>query len=792
MRKWALLVILLVAAALWSGPKHRPVEAQENLSMEVRAGFDGYYKQGSWVPFQVTIANEGRQVEGQVRILSEDGGAKTAYVRPVSLPAHSRKRFFLYVPVAAYRRQVAVNLLEGQKVIAKEVPSLQSLQSYDYLCGVVSSDPSLLNFLAGLKLSPRGQVAVAHLRLEDIPSQGQALDALDALVINGTDTSRLEEKQRQALRAWVTFGGHLVVAGGPDWQLTAGGLADLLPVTVTGSQSLDDLSALESFAAESIEGSGPFLVSTVAVADGQVLLSQGRVPLLVRRNVGQGRSDYLTLDLTLAPLNAWVGNDALWSKILTPAQPSSWRRRSDNNWSGIANALTEIAALALPSAAQLAFFLLLYVICLGPLNYLILRRLDRREWAWLTIPLVILIFSGGAYLTGFQARGGKVILNQISVVYAQLADQADDQADPIAAVDSFVGLFSPRRRSYEIEIGHPALVSRWGGDYGWGGGGSPSTVEVEGGNPTVVRNVRVDVGAIQSFRVEMHQPFPSLKARLRLESSSSNPRLVGHIVNQGEVKIEDCVLLAGGNVFQFPDLEAGASQEVDVLLDPLLFAQRPLNRQIMGAATYRPGGDREAARRQAVLDVVLGGGNYSSSEFYAGLYLLGWQTESPVPVGVQAGHVSTRQTTLLVAALPVAFERGTIVVPPGFLSWRVVENSSGAFQARPHGTYLNAGSVVLRFELPPEVKHLEVEGLTFYLEAARNATTGKGSPLPDVSLYHWPQERWIQLAQLQVGANPIEDDPGDYVSPAGYIDVRLESGTTYQITRLDFAVEGRR
>jgi hypothetical protein len=792
MRKRALLVILLVTAALWSWPQYNPAEAQEKLVMEVQAGFDGYYKQGSWTPFQVTIANEGSDVEGQVRILSQDGAAQTAYVKSVSLPSHSRKRFFLYLPIAGYRRQVAVDLLEGQKVIAKEVLNLQSLQSHDYLCGVVSSAPSLLNFLSGLKLGSQGQVAIAHLRLEDIPPQGQALDALDALIINSTDTSRLEEKQRQALRAWVTFGGHLVVTGGPNWQLTVGGLADLLPVTVTGSQSLSDLSALESFAGEAIQGSGPFLVSTVAVADGRVLLSQEQVPLLVRGNVGQGRVDYLTLDLTLEPLNAWVGNDTLWNKILTPAQAFSWHKRSNRNWSAMAYALAEIAGPDLPSSTQLAFFLLLYVICIGPLNYLVLRRLDRREWAWLTIPLVILIFSGGAYVTGFQARGGTT-LNQLSITYVQLDDHADDDAATMAAVDSFVGLFSPRRHSYEIEIGHTALVSQLGLDYGWGGGGSPATVEIEGGNPTVVRNVRVDVGAIQGFRVEMHQPFPSLKSSLRLESSSSNPRLVGQIVNQGGDKIEDCVLLAGGRVIQLPDLEPGTPKEVDVLLDSLAFAQRPLSHQIVGVPSYyEPGGRRESVRRKAAFDVVSGSGNYSSSDFYSGLYLLGWQTESPVPIGVKAGHVSTRQTTLLIAALPVAFERGKIVVPSGFLSWRVLENKAGAFQAKPYGIYLNAGSVILRFELPQGAKDLGVEGLTFYLEGTRTGAAGKGQPLPEVSLYNWPKDRWIQLAQLQAGANPIVGDPGVYVSPAGYIDVRLKGGTPYQITRLDFAVEGRR
>jgi hypothetical protein len=57
-----------------------------------------------------------------------------------------------------------------------------------------------------------------------------------------------------------------------------------------------------------------------------------------------------------------------------------------------------------------------YIALIGPVNYLILRRLDRREWAWVTMPILIVGFAVGAYAFGSALRGSSVILNEVGIV----------------------------------------------------------------------------------------------------------------------------------------------------------------------------------------------------------------------------------------------------------------------------------------------------------------------------------------------------------------------------------------
>ena len=75
------------------------------------------------------------------------------------------------------------------------------------------------------------------------------------------------------------------------------------------------------------------------------------------------------------------------------------------------NALNTLPSLALPPIGGLLILLFGYILLVGPLNYLLLRRLDRREWAWVTMPLLVVGFAVAAYVYGNTLRGGQVIIN---------------------------------------------------------------------------------------------------------------------------------------------------------------------------------------------------------------------------------------------------------------------------------------------------------------------------------------------------------------------------------------------
>ena len=60
-------------------------------------------------------------------------------------------------------------------------------------------------------------------------------------------------------------------------------------------------------------------------------------------------------------------------------------------------AVSNLPSLALPPIGGLLVLLFGYIVLIGPINYLVLRRLDRREWAWVTMPVLIVVFTVGAF-----------------------------------------------------------------------------------------------------------------------------------------------------------------------------------------------------------------------------------------------------------------------------------------------------------------------------------------------------------------------------------------------------------
>src|SRR4029078_3512544 len=83
--------------------------------------------------------------------------------------------------------------------------------------------------------------------------------------------------------------------------------------------------------------------------------------------------------------------------------------------SQIVQAAAQLPNLALPPVGGLIAILVVYILLIGPINYLILKRIDRREWAWVTMPVLIVAFAVGAYGFGSLLRGTNAPVNDAAI-----------------------------------------------------------------------------------------------------------------------------------------------------------------------------------------------------------------------------------------------------------------------------------------------------------------------------------------------------------------------------------------
>ncbi len=796
---WIVWIVVLVS--VWM---YQPVAAQETgPTMQVTVGYDGYCRSGggsSWCPVYVVLANEGADVAGELRVhvgSTTAGTRSNSYARPVVLPARSRKGYFLYVPFSntSLGSHLTVQLAAEDKLLASEQAPVEWLGERNRLYGVISSNPSALNFLSDV-VPASGRAQVAHLALEALPPDPLGWEGLDVLILNDVDTTALDGNQRQALETWLVHGGHLIVGGGAGAARTVAGVSDLLPVTVGGTHSVDDLWALgEQVGASTV--AGPYAVAEVGLRDGEAVITQERedgedsLTLLARRSFGAGGVDFLAFDAGLKPFTLWDDNAQLW-RLIVGAQGVGEQRFSVSEGYSAREAVNSIPGLELPSTLQILGFMLVYTILIGPVNYVFLRKLDRRELAWLTIPVLIVGFSACAYLTGFQVRGGTAIVHRLAVVYVP-------EESVVARVSQAVGLFSPRRTTYDVWVTDAGVRDLPDGYYG-GPVRQPLHV-VEGDDGLTVTGLRVDVGGIQPFVAEGYTDVTGIDADLQLVLDDTGIlRLEGRVRN-GEVPLQGAVLIAGGDEESLGDLDAGEEISVNLLLRSggSLVSPKPwtsvspaygynIPERILGPGNYW--NDRALYRRYQFLQALF---PQNGTGLPPGIYLVGWSEENvPLPVEVVDGAFSSVETALYVYALPVQ-ELATdvsIVIPPNLIT-RQTEETAGNVSVWPEGCHMEPESeVVFRFTVWQGMMVQQVEELVLEIQGS---SYGNLSHAPIISLWNQEDDDWEPLAGLGWGQHLIPD-AAPYVLPSGEVLVRLETDADWaaDVNQITITIKGRR
>lgn len=642
----------------------RTTAAQDDdtgLSLQVRAGFDGYYKPSYAVPVTISAQNDGPPIEGEIRIITGNRSFndEVVYSVPISLPTQSNRQVALTVYLSRFTGSLTAQLVDNNGAILTEQDSntLNQLAIDDLLYGVVSSSPGELAFLESVT-GGRSQAGVAFLNPAELADIAVAWDALDVLIVDDTDTSQLTPAQVAALDDWLAGGGHLIVTGGPNWQASTAALGDLLPVTVSSIASLDDLPALRDFAGMEFRDPAPYLVADSTLREGELLLHEDGLPLLAMREQGRGRVYFLALDPKLAPLVDWDGSGLLWGLIADAVPlPTAWEMGVQDSYAA-GTAVSDIPSLTLPSIGQLLLFLLIYIIVIGPVNYLVLRRLNRRELAWLTIPALVLLFSGFTYFTSFRSRGENIIVNEMTVAYGQVGEKR-------VHAQSLLGIYSPRRNVFDVTLPGEAAARPFSRSLGsLSSGGNLDAIVREG--EVRLANIRADTSEMQTFIAESYQPAPDIAVHVQAAEGGLAGEVEIAVENQGERPFADAALLIGSTLEAVGTLQPGEGRVLTVTLpetgssSPTPEGGTPLFNPTSASAAPLLGDpavvlgtedfiDLATFPRWQLLQSISGGVNLSNAGSAwpeDGLTLVGWMDGPQLEATTNRGQLEQLGTTL--------------------------------------------------------------------------------------------------------------------------------------------------
>jgi len=763
-------------------PLAAPAAAADLPTMEAHALLSGNARIGSWMAIQVHLVNNGPAVIGELRLAGGTQG-QTRFGTAVDLPTQSDKTYVLYAQPPAFGSELELVLVEGdQKVVSAKV-KYAIHDATQLMVAVVAEHPE--GIVGNLGLLPnQNQVAplVMSVAAEDLPERVEAWGALDRVVWQDIDADRLSPAQLEALRGWVAGGGRLVIAGGTTGPKALAAFPDALlpyrPTTTTDvpAASLSGiLGAVPSNATQLPALSGDLI-------DGRTLAAVGGRVVAAERAYGGGQVTVVGFDPTAAWIVDSKAAQGLWRRLL-PSRTSGGLTFADDSM--LVSAVSQLPSLALPPIGGLIILLGAYILLIGPINYLILRRLDRREWGWLTMPILVVAFTVVAYGFGAALRGNDVIVNEVAIVHG-----AAGAADGTGQI--YLGVFSPSRGQYQLQVPGGALLSSpINGDV-FGGTGAASQLDVLQGDPARVRDLDVGFGSLRTIRAETAVSVPLVETDLRLEDG----HLKGTVRNASTQLLQKTAVVLGGTVVLLKDLAPGAETTIDTPIQNSQFGQS-LSDKVVGQLFF-PNGTTSADSsqlyvRHSMVDQLTYDPNFGSTGMLdnEGPVVIAWGSSDLLPVEIE--QQQPRRLGNVLYYLPARMTiHGTTTFRSDLIRSSLIETDAAFFNKDPFTMSFGRGTATVAYRPTSFEGTLTVSEVAIGLNFGDTGVTVAPTPveplpsipprcpnpptpdcapavldgLPEVEVFDVAGREWKRLPHLSPGPRYGLTDPARYVDPS--------------------------
>ncbi len=556
---------------------------------------------------------------------SLDPGRKILFAKPVELSPGGEMVFYFEVPVVSAKKDLTVRIVENKNkkllaekkfsfkrllppdtifigVLTEEPDSFKWLNGYTvpYLAGNYSDEKMKLMLASGQIVPSQSSVAikdgvyekreavVVSLNRDSFPYNTEVMDSFNYLIVSRFDTGLLNEEQVSAMENWVDSGGALLLGAGLSWQKVYNGLPDSLkPYSIKGIEDYNAMNALKNFTGkdssavtlktaigaldfEYVPQSGNNTGYPTRYLDNDIIAGNEKNPLVIKYGKGNGNITVFTFDPTLEPFVSWQYKSNFMENVFRYVNSNNQnyqQYRQDYYSKQYYNGMNlQYLVNEVPNSKNPPFFWMfislgLYIILAGPVLYLILKKKDRRDWAWVIIPMLSILLLGCMYIFGFKSRYNSAVTNSVSLIKAQ-------QGKNEATVTSAIGVFNNKRGTLKMEyeydngIKTPFLMNenRYYGN------------ESEG--IVVGKYTTADSILYEQYNVMMWTPTV-LNAQKTIEFNGDllkgvyfkDGSLKGSIANTTPYDLLDAVILAGRNIIPIGNVIAGDTVSLNLPLE---------------------------------------------------------------------------------------------------------------------------------------------------------------------------------------------------------------------------------
>lgn len=732
-------------------------DEQDRLEIKVDAGLNGKAKQQQGYPVTITISNNKEDFTGDLvitlpvgkKVIPVDIATGTTKTISFSLPFMQEmgrfgqrpnqnvQQFHLYEGSWENRNEVKID--SGLEI------SPTYIQQNKQVIGVLSDRPDSLNYLK-LISSMGNNPEVLILEAGDIPEETEGLDVLDLLVINDYAVAKLPAQIQETIKNWIREGGTLVTGSEPGLRQQYGNLADLLPLTVTGKEIVQEIQGFSKLFKEPLQVNNLELFTGSIDEKATVLFKEDTIPLIVEKGVGKGVVTQLTFDLGFPGLSDWQGNDPLWQTFGITNSNINPRMISMNMQMG--NRLADISR-AFPTLANftistLSILFAAYLLLILPILYIVLKRKDKREWAWIIIPALAIVSSVGLYTAGAKDRGGSIKTNAVSVI------SIDDQG--AGNGDGAITMLSKGSGSYTLSIENKFDPLPAGGHYQPQYSNSDLPVIETKGNKTDVQFRNVEFWSPRSVEID----YPVMEyGQFTSDLTLGNDKITGQITNNFGHDLQNVYLISGQDYQEIGELAAGKSKEVSFNVKNKSFFQQPTEQ-----AAYRlfgqPGPMGQGSDEQLKSELLsMAIRSQMDSNLNTPIFV-GFTNDSLYPVTVNGDETVQNNLHLFTQPVRVHLPEGESVS----ISSEIISPEVSVIQGQIHHNAIGqgqpffdatAGSYLMTYNLPESLsdRSFQLEELDINIQRRRSGAT--------FSLYNIKNDTYDPIDQNRSSFNKNAD-----------------------------------
>lgn len=407
--------------------------------IDAKIGFDGEYILEKHTPFKFIVTNNGEDFKGRLNLKAElsnpygDSNRYAVFYSDLELTKGAAKEININADISVLSNFSTVYLTneKGKTVFLKNF-KIAPKDPNSVWTGVLSDNPSELVYLKQNDVYYNQQSThyygvdyfkTVYLSKEDVSEDYRVLENFRMLIINDFNTSVLSENQVNALKKWLERGGLLVLGTGVNAQKVLGGLFEL--------GEFDFSSDIKTVTMGGAEG---VVVSDAAVNGGNVVISENNIATTSSLSVGEGKIILHNFDLGKNPLPQISQMAEVLRGVYEKEFPlkffvdgnDSWGNK--NSYNPIQDMSGRISTVKGSGITVIFIIIALYIIAVGPVIYVFLKKRDIREKGWIIIPALALITSAVIFAIGSKSYYRGSILStasRVDVVYGSSTGKAE-------------------------------------------------------------------------------------------------------------------------------------------------------------------------------------------------------------------------------------------------------------------------------------------------------------------------------------------------------------------------------